>query len=163
PTMNINLNPPPYQRKTGRPAKKRKRSYDEPETVVKKRKCGKCGSTTGHNKRTCAGGDVGKNQTGFKPSTEYDAANCTFTSRDQPESSTAKGKAKVNRSRGTSSFFGESSAGPSTKGRPPAGPNTQGSTQNNQNVSQNFAGIGSVSQNLSVTKGKKTKAKKTRK
>ncbi|KAI3962397.1 hypothetical protein MKW92_020818, partial [Papaver armeniacum] len=52
---------------------------------------------------------------------------------------------------------------PSTQGRPPAGPNTQGSTQDNQNVSQNFAGIGSFSQNLSVTKGKKTKAKKTTK
>ncbi|XP_026383624.1 uncharacterized protein LOC113279135 [Papaver somniferum] len=161
--MNVNVNPPPYQRKTGRPAKKRKRSYDEPETVVKKRKCGKCGSIAGHNKRTCTGGDVGKNQTGFKPSTEYDAANCTFTQRDQPESSTARGKAKVNRSRGTSFFVGESSAGPSTQGRPVAGPNTHGSTQDNQNFSQNFAGIGSVSQHLSVTKGKQTKAKKTRK
>ncbi|XP_026452312.1 uncharacterized protein LOC113352746 [Papaver somniferum] len=90
-SMNINLKPPPYQRKTGRPAKKRKMSYDEPETVVKKRKCGKCGSTAGHNKRTCDGGDVGKNPTGFMPSTEYDAANCTFTSRDHPESSTARG------------------------------------------------------------------------
>ncbi|XP_026399324.1 uncharacterized protein LOC113295187 [Papaver somniferum] len=107
---NINLNPPPYQRKTGRPAKKRKRSYDEPETMVNKRKRGKCGSTAGHNRRTCAGGDVGKNQTGFKPSTEYDAENCTFTSRDQPESSTARVKAKVNRSIGTSSFVAESSA-----------------------------------------------------
>ncbi|XP_026415853.1 uncharacterized protein LOC113311225 [Papaver somniferum] len=70
-TMDINLNPP-YQRKTGRPAKKSKKSYDQPETV-----------------------------------------------RDQPESSTAKGKAKVNRSKGTSLFVGESSAGPSTQGRPP--------------------------------------------
>lgn len=161
-TMNVNVNPPPYQRKTERPAKKRKRSYDEPETVVKKRKCGKCGSIAVHNKRTCAG-DVGKNQTGFKPSTEYDAANCTFTQRDQPESSTARGKAKVNRSRGTSFFVGESSAGPSTQGRPVAGPNTHGSTQDNQNFSQNFAGIGSVSQHLSITEGKQTKAKKTRK
>ncbi|XP_026450702.1 uncharacterized protein LOC113350798 [Papaver somniferum] len=160
PTMDVNIKPPPYQRKTGRPAKKRKRSYDEPETVVKKRKRGKCGSTAGHNKRTCAGGDVGKNQTGFKPSTEYDAANCTFTSRDQPESSTARGKAKANTSRGTSSFVGDSSAGPSTHGRPPAGP---GTNQDNQNFSQNFAGIGSVSQHLAVTKGKQTKSKKTMK
>ncbi|XP_026439739.1 uncharacterized protein LOC113338559 [Papaver somniferum] len=139
PTMDVNIKPPPYQRKTGRPSKKRKRSYDEPETVVKKKKCGKCGSTAGHNKRTCTGGDVGKNQTGFKPSTEYDAANCTFTSRDQPESSYARGKAKANTSRGTSSFIGDSSAGPSTHGRPPAGP---GTNQDNQNFSQIFAGIG---------------------
>ncbi|XP_026411058.1 uncharacterized protein LOC113306321 [Papaver somniferum] len=157
--MDINLKPPPYQRKTGRPAKKRKRSYDEPETVVKKRKCGKCGSTAGHNKRTCAGGDVGKNPTGFMPSTEYDAANCTFTSRDHPESSSARGKAKVNKSRGTSSFVGEST-GPKNFGRAPAEPSTHGSTQDVLNFSQNFTGIGSVSQHIPVTKGKKSKAKK---
>ncbi|KAI3846107.1 hypothetical protein MKW98_015476, partial [Papaver atlanticum] len=50
-----------------------------------------------------------------------------------------------------------------THGRPPAGPSTHGSTQDNQLFSQNFAGIGSVSQHLSVTKGKQSKAKKTMK
>ncbi|XP_026377904.1 uncharacterized protein LOC113272248 [Papaver somniferum] len=133
PTENKILHPP-SQRKPGRPHSKRRRSYDEPQTEKKKRKCTQCGSTEGHNKRTCKGGDVGKNQTRYRPRTECDAINFIFTDTDEAETSTARGKAKKKEPSNTQSF------------------------------SQAFAGIGYVAQNIvTVTQDKGKQGKKNAK
>ncbi|XP_026378356.1 uncharacterized protein LOC113272772 [Papaver somniferum] len=147
PPMENKILHPPSQRKPGRPHSKRRRSYDEPQTEKKKRKCG----------------DVGKNQTGYRPRTECDATNFTFTNIDGAETSTARGKAK---NKGKSSYVGESSARTSSHGKPPPVPNTQRSAgpSNTQSFSQAFAGIGYVAQNIAtVTQGKGKQGKKNAK
>ncbi|XP_026434323.1 uncharacterized protein LOC113331895 [Papaver somniferum] len=52
PNMNKKILNPPHSRKPGRPKSKRVRSYDEPRVEKTKRRCGKCGNVTNHNKRT---------------------------------------------------------------------------------------------------------------
>ncbi|XP_026445195.1 uncharacterized protein LOC113345726 isoform X2 [Papaver somniferum] len=165
PPMENKILHPPSQKKPGRPHSKRRRSYDEPQTEKKKRKCTQCGSTEGHNKRTCKGGDVGKNQTGYMPRTECDATNFTFTNTDGAETSTARGKAKK---QGKASYVGESSARTSSHGKPPPVPNTQryasAGPSITQSFSQAFAGIGYVAQNIAiVTQAKRKQGKNAKK
>ncbi|KAI3926720.1 hypothetical protein MKW92_013184 [Papaver armeniacum] len=66
-------------RKSGRPRVKRRRAWDEPKVPTKVYSCSRCKST-GHNKTTCQGGDVGKNPKYKRQRTQVDAA--TFTSFD---------------------------------------------------------------------------------
>ncbi|XP_026440041.1 uncharacterized protein LOC113338860 isoform X2 [Papaver somniferum] len=74
----IELQPALKIRKTGRPRVKRRRAWDEPKTQSRTYSCSICGSN-GHNKSTCAGGDVGQNPKEKRPRTQVDGA--TFTSR----------------------------------------------------------------------------------
>ncbi|KAI3907512.1 hypothetical protein MKW92_032210 [Papaver armeniacum] len=77
--------------KSGRPRVKRKRAWDEPKAPTKAYSCSRCKST-GHNKSTCQGGDVGKNPKAKRQRTQVDGA--TFTSFDRPGASTSKAKKK---------------------------------------------------------------------
>ncbi|XP_026429238.1 uncharacterized protein LOC113325248 [Papaver somniferum] len=79
PNRNKKILNPPHSRKPGRPKSKRVRSYDEPRVEKTKRRCGKCGNVTNHNKRTCAGGEVGSNPTAKRQRTECDAQSFTFS------------------------------------------------------------------------------------
>ncbi|KAI3836224.1 hypothetical protein MKW92_037060 [Papaver armeniacum] len=149
---------PPHSRKPGRPKIKRVRSYDEPRVEKRKRRCGKCGEITNHNKRTCVGGQVGSNPTAKRQMTECDAENFTFTNIETSQTTRVRGATKSNKKKGTASFVGECSTGPGSQ--PLAAPSsTPASTGNN--LSQNFFGIGSVSQNIKQGKGRGNgKAKK---
>ncbi|XP_026459869.1 uncharacterized protein LOC113360587 [Papaver somniferum] len=88
---NIELESAIKIRKSGRPRVKRRRSWDEPKAPTKAYSCSRCKST-GHNKTTCQGGDVGKNPKSKRQRTQVDGA--TFTSFDRPAASTSKAKKK---------------------------------------------------------------------
>ncbi|XP_026428962.1 uncharacterized protein LOC113324901 [Papaver somniferum] len=68
-------------RKLGRTRVKRRRAWDEPKVPTKVYSCSRCKST-GHNKTTCQGGDVGNNPKAKRQRTQVDGA--TFTSFDRP-------------------------------------------------------------------------------
>ncbi|RZC70288.1 hypothetical protein C5167_033651 [Papaver somniferum] len=123
---------PPSPRKHGRPTSKRRRSYDEPQAEVRKMRCTQCGSTDGHNKRTCKGGDVE-----VKPAL-------------QGVKQRSKGASYV----GESSSHGLPPPVPNTQRSTSAGPS------NTQNFSQSFAGIGYMAQNIATVTNAKGKGKK---
>lgn len=173
--MNKKILNPPHSRKPGRPKSKRVRSYDEPRVEKTKRRCGKCGNVTNHNKRTCAGGEVGSNPTAKRQRTECDAQSFTFSNIEPSQTTGVRGAAKSNKKKRTASFVGECFTGPgsqplATPSSTPASTtpmslpsiapsSTPPSTINN--LYQNFFGIGSVSQNIKQGKGRGNgKAKK---
>ncbi|KAI3941526.1 hypothetical protein MKW92_048073, partial [Papaver armeniacum] len=175
PNMKKKILNPPHSRKPGKPKSKRVRSYDEPRVEKRKRRCGKCGEVTNHNRRTCDGGQVGSNPTTKRQRTECDAENFTFTNIEPSQTTRVRGASKSNKKKGTTSFVGECSTGPGSQ--PLAAPSstpasttpmslpsiapssTPASTRNN--LSQNFFGIGSVSQNIKQGNGRGNgKAKK---
>ncbi|XP_026442612.1 uncharacterized protein LOC113342213 [Papaver somniferum] len=175
PNMNKKILNPPHSRKPGRPKSKRVRSYDEPRVEKTKRRCGKCGNVTNHNKRTCAGGEVGSNPTAKRQRTECDAQSFTFRNIEPSQTTGVRGAAKSNKKKRTTSFVGECFTGPgsqplATPSSTPASTtpmslpsiapsSTPPSTINN--LYQNFFGIGSVSQNIKQGKGRGNgKAKK---
>ncbi|RZC70936.1 hypothetical protein C5167_034097 [Papaver somniferum] len=175
PNMNKKILNPPHSRKPGRPKSKRVRSYDEPRVEKTKRRCGKCGNVTNHNKRTCAGGEVGSNPTAKRQRTECDAQSFTFSIIEPSQTTGVRGAAKSNKKKRTASFVGECFTGPgsqplATPSSTPASTtpmslpsiapsSTPPSTINN--LYQNFFGIGSVSQNIKQGKGRGNgKAKK---
>ncbi|XP_026392223.1 uncharacterized protein LOC113348825 [Papaver somniferum] len=175
PNMNKKILNPPHSRKPGRPKSKRVRSYDEPRVEKTKRRCGKCGNVTNHNKRTCAGGEVGSNPTAKRQRTECDAQSFTFSNIEPSQTTGVRGAAKSNKKKRTASFVGECFTGPgsqplATPSSTPASTtpmslpsiapsSTPPSTINN--LYQNFFGIGSVSQNIKQGKGRGNgKAKK---
>ncbi|KAI3934773.1 hypothetical protein MKW92_044562 [Papaver armeniacum] len=77
----VDLEPAIKIRKSGRPRVKRRRAWDEPKAPTKAYSCSRCKST-GHNKSTCQGGDVGKNPKAKRQRTQVDGA--TFTFFDRP-------------------------------------------------------------------------------
>ncbi|XP_026459275.1 uncharacterized protein LOC113359930 [Papaver somniferum] len=68
-------------RKSGRPRVKKRRAWDEPKVPTKVYSCSRCKST-GHNKTTCQGGDVGKNPKAKRQRTQVNGV--IFTSFDRP-------------------------------------------------------------------------------
>ncbi|KAI3871461.1 hypothetical protein MKW92_010511, partial [Papaver armeniacum] len=141
----IELQPAIKIKKTGRPRVKRRRAWDEPKTESMTYSCSICGSN-GHNKSTCAGGDVGQNPKAKRPRTQVDGA--TFTSSQIPAPISAKGKSKKNKT----SCKGESSQA-SAKAAV-ADP----STTKNQKMTQAFSSVGYVQQTVKQTE-KYTKTK----
>ncbi|XP_026419898.1 uncharacterized protein LOC113315868 [Papaver somniferum] len=109
----IELQPALKIRKTGRPRVKRMGAWDEPKTHRRTYSCGICGSN-GHNRSTCAGGDVGQNPKEKRPRTQVDGA--TFISSQTPAPIYTKGKAKKNKTswKGESSQASTAAAAPST-------------------------------------------------
>ncbi|KAI3968588.1 hypothetical protein MKW92_039137, partial [Papaver armeniacum] len=70
--------------KSGRPRVKRRRAWDEPKAPTKAYSCSRCKST-GHNKSTCQGGDVGRNPKAKRQRTQVDGATFTFFDRPAPK------------------------------------------------------------------------------
>ncbi|XP_026458501.1 uncharacterized protein LOC113359017 [Papaver somniferum] len=71
-------------RKSGRPRVKRRRAWDEPKAPTKAYSCSRCKST-GPNKSTCQGGDVGKNTKAKRRRTQVNGATFTFFDRPTPK------------------------------------------------------------------------------
>ncbi|KAI3970160.1 hypothetical protein MKW92_039904 [Papaver armeniacum] len=131
----IELQPTLKIKKIGRPRVKRRRAWDEPKILSRTYSCGICGSN-GHNRSTCAGGDVGQNPKAKRPRTQVDGA--TFTSSQTPAPISAKGKAKKNKT----SWKGESSQA-SAKAADAAPFTTK-----NQKMTQAFSSFGYVQQTV---------------
>ncbi|XP_026438072.1 uncharacterized protein LOC113336639 [Papaver somniferum] len=115
-------------RKTGRPRVKRRRACDEPKSKTKVYSCRNCGST-GHNKSTCKGGDVGKNPKAKRQRTQVDGANFTFNERPVASISKAK-KSQPSSSKAASSSKAKKSQ-PSNIPKAPAKASTASKKHNN--------------------------------
>ncbi|KAI3920683.1 hypothetical protein MKW92_021044, partial [Papaver armeniacum] len=92
--------PPIDMRKPGRPAKKRKLGHDEHVSEKRQRTCKRC-NQIGHNRRTCAGGEVGSNPKGRRPRTMVDGGTQETTYPDPAECSSSRRRRGRGRGRGS--------------------------------------------------------------
>ncbi|KAI3896522.1 hypothetical protein MKW92_011091, partial [Papaver armeniacum] len=107
------VKPPIDMRKPGRPAKKRKLGHDEHVSEKKQRTRKRC-NQIGHNRRTCAGGEVGSNPKGRRPRTMVDGGTQETTYPDPAECSSSRSRRGRGRGRGSRRGRGSTSASAST-------------------------------------------------